>query len=68
MLMHLPSHTLPLPYILNKLIMRPVTGLGRVKTSYCRYLTVGMVTADCSELIPSQKSVTIRDLNAVQLS
>ena len=57
MLMHLPSHTLPLPNFFNKLIMRPV-----------RYLTVGMVTADCSELIPSQKFVTIHDLNAVQLS
>jgi hypothetical protein len=68
MLMHLPSHTLPLPNFFNKLIMRPDTGLGMVKTSYCGYLVVGMVTADCSELIPSQKFVTIRDLNAVQLS
>jgi hypothetical protein len=48
--------------------MRPVTGLGRVKTSYYKYLMMGMVTADSSELIPSQKLMTTHDLNAVQLS
>jgi hypothetical protein len=65
-LVHLPSHTLPPPYFFDKLIMRPVTSLGRIKTSYYRYLTVGMVTAGWSELIPSQKFVTTRDLNGVQ--
>jgi hypothetical protein len=67
-LVHLPSHTLPPPYFLDKLIMRHVTGLGKIKTSYYKHLTVGMVTAGWSELIPSQKFVNIHDLNAVQSS
>jgi hypothetical protein len=51
----------------DKFITRPVIGLVRAKTSYYGQLTVGTVTVDSSELIPSRKFVTARDCNVVQL-
>ena len=68
MFMYLPLHTHPQSHMSLKTYFKIFDRGGKGRNILLCYLTVGTVTFDCSELILSQKFVTIRGRNVIQLS